>query len=136
MPQSRGPIRSIILLLGVVTAPSACGSSNVLGPDNNVQISNNTDTFEWQASSMDNITQTLSYFWQNTETTANVNQSPTLSGGSATLTISDADGTRVYARSLGEGGTFTTTAGTSGEWTIEVKMSGASGGLNFRAEKP
>ncbi len=48
----------------------------------------------------------------------------------------DAGGTQVYTHSLGENGTFQTLAGTAGAWSIEVTLSGASGNLNFRAQKP
>ncbi len=114
---------------------AAC-SGNVLGPDNQPQVSNQTDTFQWQVTAMDNISQTLTYTWQNTGTSANVNQSPNLSGGSATLTILDASDVEVYSRSLAQGGTFQTSAGATGAWTIEVRLSGAGGALNFRVEKP
>ncbi len=121
-----------VLAFGLGTA---CGG-NVLGPDNQPQVGNQTDTFQWQVTAMDNISQTLTYTWQNTGTSANVNQSPNLSGGSATLTIKDASDVEVYSRSLAQGGTFQTSAGTTGAWTIEVRLSGASGALNFRVEKP
>ena len=86
--------------------------------------------------SLDNVTQTLTYNWQNTGTSANVNQATSPSGGSATLTISDADGTQVYSRNLSETGTFQTDAGAAGSWTIVVELSGASGTFNFRVQKP
>ena len=108
----------------------------MLGPENQPEVSNETDTFQWQVTAMDNISQTLTYTWQNTGTTANVNQSPSLSSGSATLVIEDDSGTEVYSRNLGQGGTFTTATGSAGAWTIQVTLSGASGGLNFRVEKP
>ena len=126
------------LILGAVALilVSACSSSNMLGPDNQLQVSNQTDTFEWQATAMDNISQTLTYDWENTGTTADVNQSSSISGGSGTLTIRDDQGTQVYTRSLGENGTFATQSGTAGTWTIEVTLSGSSGMVNFRTEKP
>jgi hypothetical protein len=114
----------------------ACSSSNVLGPDNQPEINNQTDTFQWQVTAMDNISQTLSYTWQNTGTTANVNQSPNLSSGSASLVIQDASGTEVYSRSFSQSGSFTTDSGSAGAWTIRVTISSASGALNFRVEKP
>lgn len=117
-------------------AVAACGSDNVLGPDNQVQVSNNADTFEWQASSMDNVSQTLSYDWTMTGTTANVNQSSAVTGGSATLTVTDDAGTVVYTANLSQNGTFTTDAGVAGTWTVEVRLSGTSGMVNFRLEKP
>jgi hypothetical protein len=117
-------------------AVAACGSDNVLGPDNQVQVSNNADTFEWQASSMDNVSQTLSYDWTMTGTTADVNQSSAVTGGSATLTVTDDAGTVVYTANLSQNGTFTTDAGVAGTWTVEVRLSGTSGMVNFRLEKP
>lgn len=114
----------------------ACSSGNVLGPGNQPEVDNQTDTFQWQVTAMDNISQTLTYTWQNTGTTANVNQSPNLASGSASLVMEDASGTEVYSRSFGQSGTFTTDSGSAGAWTIRVTISGASGALNFRAEKP
>ena len=123
-----------VLALGM--AAMACSSGNVLGPDNQPEVNNQTDTFQWQVTAMENISQTLTYTWQNTGTTANVNQSPALSGGSASLVIEDASGTEVYSRSFSQSGTFTTDSGLAGAWTIRVTISSASGALNFRVEKP
>lgn len=115
---------------------NACSGSNVLGPDNQPEVSNQTDTFEWQVTGMDNISQTLTYTWQNTGVVADVNQSPNLSGGSASIIIEDAAGTEVYSGNLSLVGTYRTAGGSAGAWTIRVTLSGASGALNFRAEKP
>jgi len=120
----------------LVLLAAGCSSDNVLGPDNQLEVTNNTDTFQAQTSNMVDITQTLTYTWQNTGTTANVDQSGAITGGGGTLLILDADGSQVYSRSLTETGTFVTTAGTTGAWTIEVALSGTSGTLNFRVQKP
>jgi outer membrane biogenesis lipoprotein LolB len=128
-------LRFATAALALLVLP-ACSSGNSLGPDNDVQVSNNTDTFEWQATAMDNISQTLTYNWQNTGTTADVNQSSNITSGSGTLTVWDDAGTQVYTRTLTEDGTFTTIAGTAGTWKVEVKLSGTSGVVNFRLEKP
>ncbi len=101
-----------------------------------LEVTNNTDTFQAQASNMVDITQTLTYSWQNTGTTANVDQSGAITGGSGTLLILDADGTQVYSRSLAETGTFVTTDGTTGAWSIEVALSGTSGTLKYRVQQP
>jgi hypothetical protein len=37
---------------------------------------------------------------------------------------------------LAENGTFTSTKGAAGDWTIVDELSGASGTLNFRVQKP
>ena len=120
----------------IVAAAAACGGSNTLGPDNEVQVNNATDSFQWQASNMEEITETRTYTWTNTGTTANVDQSSSITGGSATLRVTDADGQQVYSRSLSEDGTFQTSQGTSGDWTVTVVLSDASGALNFRLQKP
>ena len=123
------------LALALTLGVAACSSGNVLGPENQLSVTNNPGSFQIQATALNNVEQTLSYTWENTGTTANVNQSGSLSG-TATLTITDADGTQVYTRSLTDTGTFQTDAGTTGDWTIRVVFSGASGALDFRVQTP
>ena len=114
---------------------AAC-SGNVIGPDNQLQVTNATDNFQLQATALNNVSQTLTYLWQNTGTSANVNQSGTVTAGSATLTIIDQAGTTVYLANLGDTGTFQSSAGLAGGWTIRVELHGMSGTLNFRGQKP
>lgn len=121
-----------LLFLGL----AACDGANVIGPGNEPEVNNATDNFQWQVSNLDNVSQTLTYTWQNTGTLANVDHSASPSGGTAMLTIRDADGTQVYSRGLSETGSFQTDAGTTGGWTIEVDLSGVSGTFNFRVQKP
>ncbi len=59
----------------------ACGGATLIGPENELQVSNDTDRFEWQASMLENVTQTLSYKWQNTATSANIDQSSSITSG-------------------------------------------------------
>ena len=54
----------------------------------------------------------------------------------AALIILDAAGTQVYSADLTQSGSFTTTAGTSGDWTIRLTLAGCFGDLNFRVETP
>ena len=114
----------------------ACGSTHLIGPDNALEVSNDTDRFEWQASMLENVTQTLSYAWQNTGTSANIDQSSSITSGTATLTIWCVNGNEMYSGPLTQNGTFETTTGESGEWTIEVVMVGVHGTLNFRVDAP
>ncbi len=122
---------ALVLAFGVV----ACSGSNVLGPDNQLEVTNNPGSFQIQATALDNVKQTLSYTWENPGTIANVNQSGSLSG-TAMLTILDHGDNQVYSRSLSETGTFSTETGGTGMWTIQVVLSGASGALNFRVQTP
>jgi len=103
------------------------------------EISNLPDNFQFQATGVTNVTTTLEYQWENTGTSANINQSCTVTGGSAILTIFDASTparAQVYSRNLGDNGTFVTSGGTNGTWLIRVTLTGLSGTLNFRAQKP
>ena len=123
---------SLFLIMGL----AACDSGNLIGPENQLEVANGTDTFEWQASVLSNVSQTLTYTWANTGTTANVNQASSVDGGSATLRVTDDGGAEVYSRSLSENGSFETDSGSAGNWTVTVTLSGVSGTLNFRLEAP
>lgn len=120
-----------ILLAGAVTA---CGD-DPLAPFE-PEVANLTDSFQLQATDITDVTATVTYTWQNTGTTANVNQATVKNAGAAVLTISDADGTQVYSKDLAANGTFQTSAGTTGSWTIRVVLTEFSGTVNFRSEKP
>jgi hypothetical protein len=124
-------------VLGLVLLVAGCASSsNVIGPENELEVNNASNTFQWQVTALSNITQTLEYTWVTTGTIANVNQSSSLGSGSADLRIQDAGGVEVYSRSLANNGTFQTAAGAAGNWTVTVTLSKANGTLNFRLQKP
>ena len=125
---ARGAIAGLAILVAAACSDSATGLEDV-------EVSNQTDTFQFQANATD-VTQNLSYNWSNTGTSANVNQSGTLTGGTAVLEIRDGAGALVYQRSLAETGTFQTDTGVTGTWIIRVLLADAGGALNFRVEKP
>ena len=123
-------------LIASAVVVGACGDNNPIGPSNQPEVANNRDNFQFQASNLQGTTQTLTYTWENTGTSANVNQSGQISGGSARLTLRDASGTERYTRALTETGTFTSASGTTGNWRIEVQLENVTGTLNFRVQKP
>ncbi len=113
-----------------------CGGGNsALNPQFQPQVNNATDNFQFQTTGITHITQTLTYTWQNTGTRASINQACSISAGTATVLVRDAGGALVYSADLAANGTFTSTAGTTGNWTIVVNLSGVSGTLNFRVQK-
>ena len=125
----------MLLVLSLVTA--SCGSdTNPIGPQNQPEISNLQDSFQFQASNLTGTTQTLTYAWSNTGTSANVNQSGAVTSGTATLIIRAPGGAQVYNRDLAQTGTFTTDTGVAGNWQIEVRLVNVIGTLNFRVQKP
>jgi len=124
-------------MLGLALLLAGCAdSTNVIGPENQLEVNNATDTFQWQVTALSNVTQTLSYSWQNVGTLANVNQSSSLGNGSADLRILDSAGVEVYSRDLAQNGTFQTAAGAAGKWTVTVTLTEVHGTLNFRVQKP
>ena len=128
--------RGAILLILALAVVSCGGDTNPIGPANQPEVANLQDNFQFQASNLTGTTQTLTYTWANSGTSANVNQSGVVSGGTATLIIRTPSGQQVYSRDLAETGTFTTGTGPTGNWQIEVRLVNVTGTLNFRVQKP
>ena len=122
-------------LFFLLLAAAGCSGNKSLAPFQ-PQINNAPDNFQFQATGVRNTTVTLNYIWQNSGTSANVNQACAITGGSATLLILDNDGTQVYSKDLSANGTFATSAGVTGNWTIRVTLTSLYGTLNFRVQKP
>ena len=126
--------RSVATMLFVTLA--ACSSPTAPAPGIQPQISSVADNFQYQVMSVQNYTGTASYSWQNSGAQATVNQATTLTAGTATVVLLDANGTQVYSSSLSNNGTFTSSVGTAGAWTVRVSYSAAtSPSVNFRAQK-
>ena len=125
-------MRSCVVAGALILA--ACGDSTT-APGTNPEIINTADNFQYQVSDIQQYSGTQTYSWQNSGTTATVNQSASIAAGSATLVLKDANGLQVYSRSLADNGTFTSTAGTAGIWTVRVVYSSTSATVNFRLDK-
>lgn len=120
---------ALLLLFAV----GGCGDDSSAGKD--LQVSNAADSFQFQVTDTKSYSHTYTYTWANSGTAATVNQSSSISGGDATLILKDNTGTTVYSRSLKQNGTFTTTAGVAGNWTVQLLANKVTGTLNFRAQK-
>ena len=121
--------------LALVALAAAC--SNSTGPlaPFQPQINNIADNFQFQATGVTNATWTYTYPWSNSGDSATVNQATTVTAGSATLTITDANGAQVYSQSLSANGTFGMAKGLHGLWTVKVVFTNYSGTVNFRVQK-
>ena len=128
----RAPIAMCLALL--LALSSGCSDSTT-SPGVQPEITNLADDFSYQVTAIRNYSHTDSYPWQNSGTQANVNQSTSVTGGTATLVLLDADGTEVYDRSLADNGTYVSSAGTPGTWTLVVTYNDCSATVNFRAQK-
>jgi hypothetical protein len=123
-------------LVSLMLALAACGSDSVTNSLFEPEVANLADNFQFQATAVSHVSQTVTYNWQNSGTTANVDQSGSVTGGAATLSIRDAGGNVVYTDDLTSTGSFTSDAGTSGTWTIQLVLTNVTGNLNFRVQKP
>jgi hypothetical protein len=94
------------------------------------------DSLQLQASDVRSVTATLTYKWRNTGTVANVNHSTITTAGTARLVVRSADGTLVYDKTLVPSLNEQTAGGVAGEWTARLVLTGYSGTLNFRLQKP
>ncbi len=113
---------------------AAC-SDGTAAPGQSPEIINATDNFQYQISDIQGYSGSQTYSWQNTGTTATINQSASVTAGTATLVLRDANGVEVYSRSLADNGTFSSSAGAAGTWTIRVTYSAVDATVNFRADK-
>jgi hypothetical protein len=119
----------------VALAFAACDSSNLIGPDNQLEVNSAVDNFQFQVSTLDNVSQDLSYTWENTGTQATVDISQAITGGTALLTIRDAAGTVVHQEDIGNDNDTDTSVGVAGNWSIDVELDSATGTINFRVQK-
>jgi hypothetical protein len=74
-----------LLLLTSVCAALVAGCDSSTSPGVSPEIANEPDTFQYQVTDIRNYSHVDNYTWQNTGTAANVNQSTTVTGGSATV---------------------------------------------------
>lgn len=133
--RSRGPRRRAfaVSLLLALAGVAGCGEDSSAGKD--LQIANQQDSFQFQVTDVKHYSHTYTYTWANSGASASVNQACSITEGAATLILRDANGASVYAQSLKANGTFHSSVGAAGNWTVEVLLTNASGTLNFRAQK-
>ncbi len=120
------------LLLGAV----ACGGNSPMNPAYQPQIVNNTNSFQFQLTGVQNGSGSFSYTWQNTGTHASIDRSSSISAGTVNLTLKDSAGVVVYNHPLNgaSGSAPSDIPGATGAWTIVVDFVNATGTINFRAQ--
>ena len=130
--------RVLLVLFGLALfiSSTSCGNGgSALDPKFQPQVANQPDNFQFQATGVTNVTQTLTYSWSNSGIAATVNQATTVTVGQAVVVIKDSAGTQIYSAGLQNNGTFDTATGQTGNWTIIVQLTNFSGTLNFRVQK-
>ena len=125
---------SALLLLVAAVLVAGC-KDETLAPFE-PEIGNQTGTFQFQITEAKDVTTVLNYSWQNDTEVANVNQACAMTSGEGTLTILDANQQVMYSRNLMDNGTYASSTGASGLWTIRVTLKKTYGAINFRVESP
>ncbi len=122
------PSRSIrAVALATLVLVAACGDGPT-APGVQPQITNLTNSFSYQVTSIQNFTGTYTYTWQNTGTLARITHSSNAGAtGTATVVVRDAAGTQVYSGQLvSSGQPMSSPAGVAGAWTINLVYSNYS----------
>ena len=121
------PVTRSLLSVAAVTAlalVAGCGD-DATAPGIEPQITNLSDAFSYQVSSIENFSGTHTYTWQNTGTVAKITHASDAGAtGSAMLTVRDAAGTLVYSGQLASSGEPSTDpAGVAGAWRVTIAYS-------------
>lgn len=124
----------IVTVAALIVAGCSDGGA-LIGPDNQLEVTNAVDQFQFQVSGLFEVTDSRSYQWENTGTQATVDVSQAITGGSAILTIRDAAGTIVYQEEIAQDSDGTTAVGVAGTWQIDVVLTRSRGTFNFRVQK-
>jgi hypothetical protein len=131
--------RTRLIRLSAFTAFSllaGCDLRVTAPPRYQAQVINLRNDLAVEVTGLEDVTEDLQYTWVNDGTAANVVQAPTDLTGTASLFIRDGAGIQVYQRSLAENGTFATTSGVPGTWTVRVHFSEANGAVTLRVKSP
>jgi len=133
----------VCLIFGTIVINASCDGSDLIGPENELEVTNVTDYFEFQVTALNAVTDSLTYSWENTGTCATFDQAHHHTGGRFTIAILDADSRTmalVFRQCDSEcGGEISwssqTQTGTPGKWTVAVSLRRASGDIGFSLQK-
>lgn len=125
----------VLLALGLAVA---CQDPPVkLGPENSVQVTNQPGYFRLQVANMDNVIDELNYTWVSADSQARVIHNSLIPHGEADIEVRAADSSVVYSGILDyEKDSITKPPGPPGNWTINIKILGATGKIDLTLETP
>ena len=112
-----------------------CNDDSLIGPENQLEVTSATDQFQFQLTALNGVTDSRSYNWENTGTSATVDISQAITSGSAILTIRDARGTTVLRSDIADDNDTTTSVGVAGDWRIDIALTDATGTFNVIIQK-
>jgi len=111
-----------------------CGDDPV--SSNKPEVVSELDNFHFRLVDAKNLDTSISYWWRFDGTSANIDQSSEIKGGTATVTVEDASNRQVYQTDLRTNGSFVTEFGAEGAfWIIRFIVRDFSGTIDFRARR-
>jgi hypothetical protein len=118
-----------IVLLAALLLGTGCLDSVVrsLGPENDPQVVNTPEKFEFVATDLRNVNDKLSWMWTNSAPQAALAHDSFIHHGYGILTIRDAAGVLVDSTLLELNLETETKVGTPGVWTLELTLASARG---------
>jgi len=123
---------ALVLLLGL---GAACSDPiATIEPANNPVLYLQQDTLRYQAQDLENIHQTLKWYWTNTGTGAQIVHNSLVPHGTTYLKLTDPTGLVVYDLNIQliyAETQETDSGGVPGIWTVELAMSATTGNLDF-----
>src|SRR5262245_24422921 len=129
--------RRIALLWLTIALASACEDPPaVLGPDNNMTLTNQPGLFHFVAHGLDNVIQDTNFTWVSLDSQANVVHNSIVIHGAGAINILDANGVLVSTSSFVYEADSLTRKGAPGNWTIQFQFKGATGKVDVTVETP
>jgi hypothetical protein len=121
------------LVLGALALGLGCADSIVrqLAPENDPQVVDTPQGFEFTATDLRNVNQTLRYVWTNSAAQAALDHDSFLDHGYGVLVIHDATGQLVDSTLLELDLQAETRVGAPGPWTLQLNLAGARGRVHF-----
>jgi len=130
MQQRLTRVLTVVLLAGL--SGLACSSDPVSASQ--IQVRNEADHFQLDATMVAHGTVSRVYSWQNSSSAATIDQSGIISAGSARLVIRDAGGQVVYDQVLPALSSDVTTTGTPGAWQVQLIFTNYTATLTLRIQ--
>ena len=134
------PLTARLVPTAALAAVAALGCQDtivkVLGPENDVIVTVQPDSFRFEAHDLDNVHDDMSWTWTNNGTKAVVHHRSFVHHGVGRITILDALGDSVYRVIPFEYNLDNETdLGVRGPWTIHLELFGARGRIDFSVAK-
>jgi hypothetical protein len=121
------------IILAVIALVAGYGCHDDPTSSYKPEVVNSEDNFHLQMKDVESHDTTLIYYWHMLGSSANIDQSAQIKGGTVSVTVEDSIYQQVYQTDMKTTGSYTTSSGTPGWWRIRFVLKNFSGTIDFRA---